>query len=159
MSRKVLLTTLFAATAIAALLSLYKWYREYGPLDEERARARWDETWSGPRYERADCIVRIDVKLGPGHDDAWNRWHQDFMRYVINHEPRALFDAGHGRQGEIYLQFFGECDRRYHIARGMVAYFSERQGERLAMTIRDDRIQPGPDTIQSCGRQWIDCKR
>lgn len=157
MSRKVIIAIGLAAILLGGLTAYRYWQQEYGPIDEGKIEREWLAGWSGPRYSRSQCLVRIDTKLGIGYDTAWNQWHDAFVRYAVNHEPRARFDAGHGRNGEIYLLFLDACERRTEIARAMVAYFQQRHGNGYVLTVRDGNVSPGRETLQTCERYWTDC--
>lgn len=148
--------TIVSAAVIGAVPAYRYWKREYGPLDNSAALAAW-QTWQGPKYSRSECMVRLTLESGPGSEKAWEALFPTFTRYVYNHEPKALFDLGWDRQGRMYLQFFEECPRRYEIARAMAGYFERRYGAAIRFTVADDLIQPGPETIQACGQQWLDC--
>lgn len=146
------------AFILGGLISLQYWQREYAPLDQRKIDLEWETGWSGPRYSRTQCMVRIDTKLGIGFEEAWNRWNEAFVRYAVNHAFRAArFDAGRGRSGEIYLLFFDACDRRVEIAQAMTAYFQRRHGNAYVMTVREEVIAPGPGTLQTCAKYWTDC--
>ncbi len=157
--RKITLLALaLAAAAIGAVPATRYWKREYGPLDDSAALAAW-HAWSGPKYSRADCMVRVRVERRDGADKAWDELFPTFTRYVYNHEPKALFKMGWDRQHDMLLQFFDECPRRHDIARAMTAYFERRHGDAIRFTVTEDSLEPGPETMQACGQQWTDCER
>lgn len=147
---------ILSATLIAATPAFRYWKREYGPLDNSAVLAAWSD-WDGPKYNRAECMVRVKVSWPPDQEISWNDLFPTFTRYVYNHEPRALLELGWDRQRNMLLQFSDECPRRYEIARALIHYYERRHGTTITFLVDDAVIQPGPDTMDACGRPWIDC--
>lgn len=147
-----------AAVAVGAVPAYQYWKREYGPLDDSAVLAAW-KSWQGPQHRRAECMVRVKVERREGANKVWDALFPTFTRYVYNHEPKALFEMSWDRQDNMILQYFADCPRRFEITRGMTAYFQHRHGDAIRFTVTEDRLEPGPDTMQACGQQWTDCER
>lgn len=149
---------ILAAAVVGAVPATQYWKREYGPLDDSAALAAWN-SWQGPQYKRAECMVRVKVERREGANKVWDELFPTFTRYVYNREPKALFEMGWDGQENMILQYFADCPRRFEITRGMTAYFQRRHGDAIRFTVTEDSLEPGPDTMQACGQQWTDCER
>lgn len=102
--------------------------------------------------------MKLGVAVAPGPEDAFKQWFPTFTRYVYNHEPTAAFAMTGDGDGNIYLQFWDSCDRRFAIAEAMAAYFHRRHGEGVRFTVSREVVDAARVNA-GCGIQWLDCPR
>lgn len=152
---RTIVVTVALSLAVVGVAAYRHWRHEYGQVDMAPVSEAW-KGWAGPRYVRADCLVRLDIEVDHGVTDPFNGMLDIFLRYISNHEPRAPFRTG-GHGSQVYIQFFDQCDRRFEIARGMAAYFEKRKGGKVRLTVIEERVEPGMDTLETCGGAWLDC--
>ncbi len=111
-----------------------------------------------PKYRRDECIVRIDYAyLGPAKSGYEAIFFYEIFRYLARHEPKAaLFERRDIPGRALYLMFADQCERRFEIARKVVAHLKAVRPGHFRMAVSRDIIKPGPDTVDSDAPLWID---
>lgn len=112
---------------------------------------------------RTDCIVKIDMQ-----------WPTDMavsMREKIIDEigTAILLSAAKGgpdisadlalprhERDVMYLQFKQACDHRLEHASNLATYVYRTVNRAPTMVVSDQKIEPGPDTIEVWGATWSD---
>lgn len=131
-------------------------YNEGRPIDP-RPLMKHRETFVA-KYRRAECLVRIDFPVvEPWTGALSDQVFRNLMRFVAEDRPQTggfqyRLDPGKGR---LFVQFSDDCPNRQAHLRDWAAQY----GGRYAVPrfgVSDDVIQPGPDTLDTPGPDWID---
>ncbi len=111
-----------------------------------------------PRFWRRDCIVG----LFPISDDSGKQPDRDALldfifAYIKDVFPTLPLIHSRGKtDGNIFLQFYTQCDRRVEIARELVALFVRKSGISPPYRVSEKSFEPGPKTIDFRGTDWLD---
>lgn len=111
-----------------------------------------------PRFWRRDCIVG----LFPIFDSSGNQPERGhFLDFLITYVKEIFPDLpllhfSGTRGGPLFVQFYTQCDRRLEIARELVEVFAKRNGGALPFRISERVFEPGSDTMEHEGAEWLD---
>jgi hypothetical protein len=152
------------AAAVAAYLVVPR--DPWPPKPDTSAANRYYTTEFKPRFRRADCIVRLDyIYRGPAKWDGGGLIFRELIYYLFTYEPKAAVFAYQGKDmpGEpgsaaMFVQYADLCDRRVEITEAFARYMRRRHGDWYRIHVRHERIEPGPETIDTTGPAWIDVK-
>jgi hypothetical protein len=116
----------------------------------------------GPKYMRADCMVRVDLTYPDGFTPADIRrsdrnMHGIFKAYRAGAElPLAgpVYQLGDGRK--LYFIFHDACEEKFQSVAIMALLFTSTYPKAARLSVSRDRIEPGPDTVSFTGKDWID---
>ncbi len=111
-----------------------------------------------PRFWRRDCIVGLfPIFDALGNQPERGRFLDFLLSYVLDRFPDLpLLHFSGTRGGPLFVQFYTQCDRRIEIAREFVEVFAKRNGGALPFRISERVFEPGPDTMEHGGAEWLD---
>lgn len=116
----------------------------------------------GPKYMRADCIVRVDLTYPDGFTPADIRrsnrnMHGIFGAFKAGAElplVGPVYQPGDGRK--LYFIFADACEEKFQTVAKMSLVFTSIYPEAAKLSVSRDRVEPGPDTVPFSGKHWID---
>lgn len=110
------------------------------------------------KYRRTECLARIDFPVvSPWTEALSDQVFRNLMRFVAEERSQTggfqyRLDPGKGR---LFVQFSDGCPNRTAHLRDWVAQYGRRHAE-PHFSVSDDIIQPGPETLDDPGPDWID---
>lgn len=152
------------AAAVVAYLAIPR--DPWPPRPDKSAAIRHYATEFKPRYRRADCLVRLDyLYRGPEKWGGRELMFRELSYYLSTYEPKAAAFA-YGSRGmpempgfiAMFVQYYDQCDRRIEIAEAFARYLRRRHGDWYRIRVHHERIEPGPDTLDTTGPAWIDAQ-
>lgn len=131
-------------------------FSENRPIDPRPLMAHQEHFVA--KYRRAECLARIDFPVvEPWTDALSDRVFRNLMRFVAEERPQTggfqyRLDPGKGR---LFVQFSDDCPNRTAHLRDWAAQYGRRHAD-PHFSVSDDIIQPGPETLDDSGPDWID---
>ena len=131
-------------------------FNESRPIDPRPLMAHRENFVA--KYRRTECLARIDFPVvEPWTDALSDRVFRNLMRFVAEDRPQTggfqySLDPGKGR---LFVQFSDDCPNRTAHLRDWAAQYGRRHAA-PRFSVSDDLIQPGPDTLDNPGPDWID---
>ncbi len=113
----------------------------------------------GPKYTRSQCIVRVDVKHQSGADvtESENHLFDKLLEYAFQPQfPAASVGFGNRDRSRIYVVFLDACERKFELTRAMADSYMDRYPAGARLTVSEEIIEPGANTVDIGGDYWID---
>lgn len=120
---------------------------------------------SEAKFTRSQCLVRVDFSWDTEiREEARGEILRQIAHNLAGSFRETYSTAGPsaaskpGPRRHLYLQYGSHCDDKHRITRELMARMMPELSTLLTYQVSDEIIQPGRDTMQLYGDQWIDGK-
>jgi len=117
-----------------------------------------------PEYTRSECIVKVKIIWPSGEIEKESKIRR-ISSYIIRARSRGYIGpvpslAFRGDDRDIvYLQYPAQCNEKYYWSSEIIENYIEIElGGPLEFDITDEVVEPGINTIDHLGPQWVDGK-
>lgn len=130
------------------------------PSKRLQQNLRLQERYGSPKFTRRQCIVEIDI-VGGADSRYWNSAsmgnpYNFLLSYGKRHHSRLSLFSFSGGSDRFHILFHDRCDRRIEMAWELVSAYMARYPTGPRFFVLNKFVDPGPDTIDVTGREWID---
>ncbi len=114
---------------------------------------------SGPKYTRSECIVKLRIQhiSGSNVTESENHLFDKMSEYGFQQGiPVASYSYGNPNRSHVYVVYGDACDQKFDFTRALASWYMKQFPERARLTVSEDVIEPGRDTVEFGGPHWID---